>query len=131
MQVSFVNPQTVHKPTGYTHVVSIEGPGKLLYVSGQVARNQKGETVGVGDLEAQTRQVFENLSAILRTMGATLGDVAKMNVYLTKLDQIDKFRKVRDEYMPKDRLPATTLVGVTGLAMHEFLIEIEAIAVIK
>jgi len=131
MQVSFVNPQTVHRPTGYTHVVSIEGPGKILYVSGQIARNQKGEIVGVGDLEAQTRQAYENLSAVLRTLGASLTDVVKMNIYMTKLDQIDKFRKVRDEYMPKDRLPATTLVGVTGLAMKELLIEIEAIAVLK
>lgn len=131
MQVSFVNPQTVHNPTGYTHVVSIEGPGKILYVSGQTARNQKGEIVGVGDLEAQTRQAYENLSTVLRMMSATLADIVKMNIYMTKLDEIDKFRKVRDEYMPKDRLPATTLVGVTGLAMNELLIEIEAIAVLK
>jgi enamine deaminase RidA (YjgF/YER057c/UK114 family) len=55
---------------------------------------------------------------------ATLGDIVKMNVYMTNLDQIDKFRKAGDEYVPKSRLPATTLVGVTGLAMNELLIEI-------
>jgi len=131
MQVSFVNPDTVHRPTGYTHVVSVEGPGKILYVSGQIARNQKGEIVGVGDLEAQTRQTFENLSSVLKSMGATLADVVKLNVYTTRLDQINQFRKIRDEYMPTDRLPATTLVGVTGLAMKDLLIEIEAIAVLR
>ena len=131
MHVSFVNPETVHQPTGYTHVVSVEGPGKILYISGQIARNQEGEIVGVGDLEAQTRQVYENLSSVLKTQGATLADVVKQNVFMTSLDQIEKFRKVRGEYMPKDRLPATTLVGVTGLAMKELLIEIEAVALLQ
>ena len=131
MHVSFVNPETVHRPTGYTHVVSVEGPGKILYVSGQIARNQDGEIVGVGDLEVQTRQVYENLLSVLKTLGATLADVVKQNVFITSLDQVDKFRKVRDEYLPKDRLPATTLVGVTGLAMKELLIEIEVVAVLR
>ncbi len=131
MHVSFVNPETVHRPTGYTHVVSVEGPGKILYVSGQIARNRDGEIVGVGDLEAQTRQVYENLLSVLKTLGATLADVVKQNVFITSLDQVDKFRKVRDEYLPKDRLPATTLVGVTGLAMKELLIEIEVVAVLR
>jgi len=131
MQISFVNPETVHRPTGYTHVVSVEGPGKILYISGQIARNQEGDIVGVGDLEAQTRQVYENLSSVLKTQGATLADVVKQNVYVINLDQIEKFRKVRGEYMSKERLPATTLVGVTGLAMKELLIEIEAVAVLQ
>jgi enamine deaminase RidA (YjgF/YER057c/UK114 family) len=112
-------------------VVSVEGPGTILYVSGQIARNQDGEIVGVGDLEVQTRQVYENLSSVLKTLGATLADVVKQNVFITSLDQVDKFRKVRDEYLPEDRLPATTLVGVTGLAMKELLIEIEVVAVLR
>jgi len=131
MQISFVNPETVHRPTGYTHVVSVEGPGKILYISGQIARNQAGEIVVVGDLEAQTRQVYENLSSVLKKQGATLADVVKQNVFMINLDQIEKFRKVRGEYMSKERLPATTLVGVTGLAMKELLIEIEAVAVLQ
>ncbi len=131
MQVSFVNPESVHKPTGYTHVVSVEGPGKILYISGQIARNQKGEVVGVGDLEAQTRQVYENLSSLLKAMGATFADVVKQNIYTTRLDQVDIIRKVRDEYLPEDRPPASTLVGVTGLALKNLLIEIEVIALLK
>lgn len=128
MEVSFVNPEGVHKPVGYTHVVSIKGAGTLLYISGQLARNQKGDTVGVGNLEAQTRQAYENLLSVLKKMGATFSDVVKMNIYTTRLDQIASIRKVRDEYFPRDRLPATTLVGVTGLADKDFLIEIEVVA---
>ncbi len=112
-------------------MVSVEGPGKILYVSGQIARNQEGEIVGVGDVEAQTRQVYENLLSVLKMLGATLADVVKQNVFVTSLDQVDKFRKVRDEYLPKGRPPATTLVGVIGLAMKELLIEIEVVAVLR
>lgn len=128
MEVDFVNPAGVHKPLGYTHVVSITGPGKMLYISGQVAKDQQGNIVGVGNLEAQTGQAYENLSSILRSMGATFSDVVKMNIYTMRLDQIASIRKVRDRYFSPDRLPATTLVGVAGLADKDFLIEIEAVA---
>jgi enamine deaminase RidA (YjgF/YER057c/UK114 family) len=128
MEVDFVNPTDVHKPVGYTHVVSLRHPGKLLWISGQVAKDQQGNIVGVRDLEAQTRQAYENLSSILKSMGATFSDIVKMNIYTTRLDQIASIRKVRDQYFSLDRLPATTLVGVSGLADKDFLIEIEAIA---
>ncbi len=130
MEVNFANPSSVHKPTGYTHVVSIRGPGKLLYISGQVAKNREGNLVGMGDLEAQTRQAYENISSILKSMGATMSDVVKMNIYTTRLDQIASIRKIRDQYFSPDRLPASTLVGVTGLADKDFLIEIEVVAVL-
>lgn len=130
MEVSFVNPEGVHKPAGYTHVVSIKGPATLLFISGQVAKNKKGDTVGVGDLEAQTIQAYENLSSALKKMGATFSDVVKMNIYTTRLDEIASIRKVRDQYFSPDRLPATTLVGVAGLADKDFLIEIEIVAAI-
>ncbi len=128
MEVNFVNPTGVHKPVGYTHVVSIRGPGKLLYISGQVAKDQEGNIVGVGNLEAQTKQVYENLSSILKSMGATFSDVVKMNIYTTRLDQIASIRKVRDRYFSPDHLPASTLVGVVGLADKDFLIEVEVVA---
>lgn len=125
-----MNPEGVRKPIGYTHVVSVEGPGKILYVSGQVARNQKGDIVGVGDLEAQTRQVYENISLILKKMGATFSDVVKQNIYTTKLDQINVIKKVREEYFPHDHRPANTTIGVEGLVEKEYMIEIEIVAAI-
>ena len=130
MEVDFVNRVSVHKPVGYTHVVSIKDPGKVMYVSGQVAKDHQGKIVGVGDLETQTRQAYENLSSILKSQGATFSDIVKMNIYTTRLDQIASIRKVRDQYFSPDRLPATTLVGAAGLADKDFLIEIEAVAVL-
>jgi enamine deaminase RidA (YjgF/YER057c/UK114 family) len=130
MKLSLVNPEGLHKPVGYTHVASVEGSGKILYISGQVARNQKGDIVGVGDLETQTRQVYENLSSILKKMNATFSDVTKQNIYTTRLDQINIIRKVRDQYLSQVLKPACTLVGVTGLAEKDFLIEIEMVAAI-
>jgi len=131
MSVSYVNPENVHQPTGYTHVLSVEGFTKTLYIAGQVAIDPKGNMVGVGDLEAQTRQVYENLALVLKKMGASFSDVVMQNIYTTKMDQLDVVRKVRSQYLPKDRLPASTVIGVTGLARKEFLIEIEMIAVLK
>lgn len=131
MSVSYVNPESVHQPTGYTHVVSVEGSRKTLYIAGQVAIDSKGKMVGVGDLEAQTRQVYENLALVLKKMGASFSDVVKQNIYTTRMDQLDVIRKIRSQYLPQNRLPASTVIGVTSLARKEFLIEIEMIAVLK
>ena len=128
MDVKFVNPEGVHKPTGYTHVVSIKGPATILYISGQIGKDQQGNIVGAGNLETQTEQTFENLLAVLKSMGGTFTHVTKLNIYTTRLDQIASIRKVRDRYFSPDRLPATTLVGVAGLADKDLLIEIEAVA---
>ena len=123
------NPSTLHNPTGYTHVVEATG-GRTLYVSGQVALDRSGALVGAGDLKAQTRQVFENLKAALADSGATLDDVVKITVFLTDVSQIQAFREVRDGYFVRG-LPASTLVQVVRLARPEFLIEMEAVAVVK
>lgn len=131
MRVLHINPKEMHPATGYTHIVSVEKPERIVYIAGQVAKNQKGELVGIGDLEAQTRQVYENLSSILKSMGATFADVVKQNIYTTQLDQIDIIRKVRDQYIPPNHAPASTIVGVAGLAIKELLIEIEMIAALK
>ncbi len=130
-KISFINPGELATPVGYTHVVTVDGPKKILYISGQVSRNQKGETVGVGDLEAQTRQVYANLLAILKSQGISFGDVVKMNTYTTQPGKIDVIRKVRAEFIQGDNPPASTFVGVTALADPAFLIEIEAVAVLQ
>jgi enamine deaminase RidA (YjgF/YER057c/UK114 family) len=130
-KISFINPGEVAAPTGYTHVVSVEGPQKVLYVSGQVSKNQKGEIVGGGDLEAQTRQVYANLLAILKSQGASFKDVVKLNTYSTNPEKVDVIRKVRTEFITGDEPPASTFVGVTALADPAFLVEIEAVAVLS
>src|SRR5262245_292868 len=127
------NPPGLSTPRGYSHVVSVAG-GRTLYVAGQVAFDEKGEIVGKGDLRAQTRQVFENLRLALAGGGASFKDVVKFNTYIVnfKPEDLPVLREVRSE-MLKDLSapPASTLVGVTALANPDFLIEVEAVAVVE
>jgi 2-iminobutanoate/2-iminopropanoate deaminase len=128
MKVHLANPKNVHEVTGYSHVGYFDAPARVLYISGQVARNEKGEVVGVGSVEIQARQVFQNISNILSSMGASLGNLIKLNIYTTRLDQVQAIRRVRDEFITGEK-PCSTLVGVTGLVSSDYLIEIEAVAV--
>jgi reactive intermediate/imine deaminase len=122
-----VNPPSFPKPNGYTHVVEPSG-GRTLYVSGQVSLDAGGKVVGAGDVAVQARQVFENLKTALAAAGASLEDVVKITIFMTDLGGLQAFRKLRNEYFPKDP-PASSLVQVAGLVLPELLIEIEAIAV--
>ena len=130
-KVSFINPKEIATPMGYTHVVSIESPRKILYISGQISKDQTGQIVGEGDLEAQTRQVYSNILAILRSQGASFKDVVKLNTYSTQPEKIALTRKVRTEFITGENPPASTFVGVTTLADPAFLVEIEAIAILE
>jgi enamine deaminase RidA (YjgF/YER057c/UK114 family) len=106
--VNLVNPETLHRPTGYSHVAQVTA-GRLAYISGQVALDRAGELVGPGDIRAQARQVFENLRAALKAVDAGF--------------------EVRDEYVDPRRLPASTAVQVGRLFREDLLIEVEAVAV--
>ncbi len=127
----FINPAGMMKPTSYTHVV-IAQPGRIVHIAGQVAFNEKGEVVGKGDLRAQTAQVLENLTSALKAAGATWNDVVKINTYVVNYspEMLPALREVRSKYITGPNLPASTLVGVQALANPDFLIEIEAVAVI-
>jgi enamine deaminase RidA (YjgF/YER057c/UK114 family) len=126
------NPQGLSTPRGYSHVVAASG-GRTVYVAGQVAFNAQGEIVGKGDLRAQARQVYENLRLALAGAGASFKDVVKLNTYVVgfKPEDLPALREVRGEAL-KDVMapPASTLVGVQALANPDFLIEVEAIAVV-
>lgn len=123
-----MNPQGLSTPTGYTHVVSARG-GKTIYIAGQIALDAKGQLVGKGDLAAQTRQVFENLSIALKAAGASFDHVVKTNYYMRDASQVAVVREIRTKYFSKE-LPASTLIEVPRLAQPDFLIEIEVIAVV-
>ena len=124
-----LNPPSLSKPTGYTHVVAPQR-GRLIFIAGQVAADQSGAVVGTGDFRAQTKQVFENLKTAVEAAGGGMADVAKITVYVTDLSQIGAMREVRQEYFTGNP-PASTLVQVTSLARPEYLIEIEAVAVVE
>jgi 2-iminobutanoate/2-iminopropanoate deaminase len=128
-QVKRTNPPTLSKPTGYTHIVEVNGPGKTIYVSGQIALDKDGKVVGAGDMKAQAEQVFKNLQAALDAAGAKFSDVVKMNTYITDMEQAPAVREVRARYFG-DTAPASTLVQVMHLARPEFMLEIEVIAAV-
>jgi reactive intermediate/imine deaminase len=104
--------------------------GRMVFVAGQVAVDEHGQTVGVGDLGAQTRQVLTNIGKVLRAGGATFDDVVKVTVFVTDLDNLSALQVVRPEFF-KAPYPASTLVKVAQLIRPEWLVEIEAIAVVE
>ena len=131
-ETRFLNPDRLNKPAGYTHVVVTE-PGKLVYISGQVAWDAKGGIVGKGDFRVQVTKALENLRIGLTAVGATMEDLIKVNYYVVNLkpDQVPVIREVRTKYFSAEHPPASTLVGVTALAREDFMIEIEAVAAVK
>jgi 2-iminobutanoate/2-iminopropanoate deaminase len=111
----------------YSHVVVVEAR-KTIFVSGQLARDAKGQVVGKGDMRAQIRQTGENIKAALAAAGASLSDVVKTNTYVTDIEEFFKHTDVRMEYF--GALPTSTTVEVRRLAHPDLLVEIEAIAVL-
>lgn len=122
-----------HVPTPFSQAWRVDD---LLFIGGQLSADKNGDVVGVGDIEAQTRNVFDNITSILTEAGATWNDVVKLNTFYccnetgTAVRQFwEKMTQVRMQYLP-DPGPAGTAVRVVGLMYDEFLIEVEAIAVL-
>jgi enamine deaminase RidA (YjgF/YER057c/UK114 family) len=120
-------------PRGFTQVVTIAGPAKLVFISGQVAIDKEGKVVGPGDLRAQIRQAAANLKAALTAAGASAADIVKTNTYIVNYKQSDysAMREARAALFPDGEPPASTMVGVTSLAVDGLLVEMEAIAAVK
>jgi len=131
-ETRFLNPEGLNKPAGYTNVVVTE-PRRLVYISGQLAWDNKGQIVGKGDFRVQVTKALENLKIALTAAGATMEDLIKVNYYVVNLkpDQVAIIREVRSKYLSAEHPPASTLVGVTALVREDFMIEIEAVAVVK
>ncbi len=131
-EVRIHNPAGLAAPVGYSHVAEVSA-GKTVYIAGQVAMDKAGQLVGVGDFAAQVRQVFENLSAALAGTGATFGDVVKLNIFCDERierSQLPALSETRDRYVNVKNPPVSTLVFVKGLARPEWLLEIEATAIV-
>ena len=126
---NFINPETMHHPAGYTHVVEVTA-GRPVYIAGQVALDPTGALVGADDIRAQTRQVFDNLHAALEAVGAGFEQVVKLNLYLVDATQLPVIREIRDQYVNTRQPPASTAVEVRRLFREDALIEVEAVAVI-
>lgn len=133
MSATRVNPETMYDSLafGFSHGALSEG-GRMLHLAGQVAWNSKGELVGGDDLAAQARQCLANLKEVLASQGVTPADLVRIRTYVVNHTP-DMLGPVSGEIMAfyGDATPApNTWISVPGLAMPEFLIEIEGTAVL-
>ncbi len=128
--VAFLKSSALPPSPGYSQVVQVEG-GRTVYVAGQVALDRAGAVVGGKDFRAQVQQTFENLQTALSAAGARFEDVVKLTSYFTDITQIPVFREVRDKFIDTRQPPASTAVEVRRLFREDFLIEVEAIAVVS
>lgn len=131
MKKTMIDSEKLSKPLGpYSHGVKVKLNGTtLLFISGVVALDADGRVNGKGDIRAQTKQVLENLKAILEAEGATFKDIVKITNYYMNYDDYPIIAEVRSQYF-KDWLPASTGVEVKRLIHKDLLVEIEAIAVL-
>jgi 2-iminobutanoate/2-iminopropanoate deaminase len=114
----------------YSHVVTVTGSGKLVFVAGQLARDAGGNIVGPGDMRAQLEQTFKNLDLCLKAAGATWADVVKTNTYVTDYEAFSKHREVRMRHFGV-ATPTSTTIQISRLAQPEAMVEIEMIAVVN
>ena len=121
-------PAGVAPAAQYSHVVT--ATGRLVAVSGQLALDEDGKLVGPGDPAAQARQVFENLDRCLAAAGAGFEHVVKLTYFVTDMAHMPAVRAARTAHIPDDRLPASSAIQVAGLVSPDFLMEIEALAVV-
>lgn len=126
-----ITTENVSKPSGhFSQAVAVKAAGTLVFISGMVARRPDGTIAGLGDVEEQTRQVCENLKAAVEAAGGTLDDICRVDVYIRNMEHFDRIHKVRREYF-KGLPPASTMVEVTKFTSPDYLIEINAIAVLS
>lgn len=120
----------IGRPSGhFSHATVTEAAGRLVFISGMLAKDVEGKIVGVGDPAVQTQQVCENLKAAVEAAGGTLEDICRVDVYVRNMEHFDQIHAVRREYF-SEPLPASTMVEVTKMTTPDALVEISAIAVV-
>ena len=122
-----ITPKTLHRPFGYAHAIQIDN---TIYVSGQVPLDQDMQVVGKNNIAVQTERVYENLRKVIEEAGGSMNSIVMLNIYCTDLEAYDKkTRHLRKKYFG-NYYPATTAVEVKRLYRPDFMIEIEAVAVL-
>lgn len=130
MKKAQIRTDRVREPMGhFSQAIAIEAKGKLVFISGMTARRPDGSIAGIGDIEAQTRQVCENLKSAVEAAGGTMDDICRVDVYVRNIEHFERIHKVRREYF-RAPPPASTMVEVTKMVSPEYLLEISAIAVV-
>ncbi len=123
-----LNPDTMSKPAGYMHVVKT---GNTVYIAGQISTSPDGGVVGKGDAEAQVRQIWRNIEAAIKSVGGSgIANLVKTTTYVTDIAHAGAVRKVREELFSSTQPPTSTLLVISELAGPDYMVEIEAIAVV-
>ena len=134
----YERPSAIH-PSGHTLpigryspavAVPLDGKRTMVFISGQVAGNAEGRTVGVGDPGCQTEEVFRRIAEILHEVGGDVGDLVSVVVYLADMAHFPAVSAVRDRVL-RAPPPASTLVEVARLAVADHLVEISGVAVVR
>jgi enamine deaminase RidA (YjgF/YER057c/UK114 family) len=130
MTLELINPEDLPTPPTYTHVVIATG-SRLVFVAGQEPEDEHGNVIGPGDLAVQARQVFGNVGRALSAAGARPEQVTKITIFVVdyRREHLSAIEAGRLALLG-DHKPADTLVGVEALSHPEYLIEVEAVAVI-
>ena len=129
---TIVNTDKAPQPIGAYSQAIRTAPGELLFIAGQVSVGLDGNPVGIDDMTAQTRQVFENLGGVLESVGATFSNVVEFTTYVVGRESVQRYIAARTDVLPRlfpdGDYPPNTLLVVDGLVREEFLLEISAIA---
>jgi enamine deaminase RidA (YjgF/YER057c/UK114 family) len=130
-KIEFINPEALPKNPAFTNVVVVTGPAKTVYIGGQDSIDSSGAIVGKGDFRAQAEQVLKNIQAGLAAAGADLSHLVKWNIYIVHGQDLrigfEVFQKVWGD---RPNPPAISGFFVAALAHPDFLLEIDAIAVV-
>lgn len=129
--IEYINPEGLMKPRGFSQAVVTSGRCKTIWIGGQNAVDENGNTVGAGDLKRQTGQIFDNLEKILHATGAGLENIVKWNVYLVAgQDPAAGFGVFQERWAGRGNFPVVTGLFVAALGRKDWLVEIEAVAVV-
>ncbi|GAB3436874.1 RidA family protein [Phycicoccus ginsengisoli] len=129
MPKQLVTSSELATPNGHFAQATVaEATGRMLFISGMTARNKDGGVTGIGDVSAQTHQVCQNLKAAVEAAGGTLDDIARVDVYVRNMEDFNAIHEVRRQYFSTP--PASTMVEVSKFVNKDYLIEINAIAML-
>jgi enamine deaminase RidA (YjgF/YER057c/UK114 family) len=131
MEIKHINPENMVKPRGYSHAISVSGNYKSIYIGGQNAIDEKGALIGKNSLKQQTEQVLANIDKILQDSGANFRNIVKFNIYiLNGQNPQEGFQAFQERWKDNQNFPIVTVLFVAGLGNPDWLVEIDAIAVI-
>lgn len=131
LEINYINPENMIIPKGYSHAIAVKGNDKTVYIGGQNAINGNGELIGKNDLKKQTEQVLTNIEKILAKTGAKLENIVKFNIYIRQGENPQEgFQAFQEKWGMSRNFPTITVLFVAGLGDPDWLLEIDAIAVL-